>query len=130
MKVKCIYNNPEEISPTIPNNFNYGLVLGKEYIVLGLMCFKKSNTLYFLVDEENRPGFFPFQIFEIIENRIPINWHLKINVNNEFVDYSYIMGFDELCNDEEFYNNLLLRNKEALSIYRSRKNEALSNENK
>ena len=68
MKVKCLYNDPSNVGEGIPNDFDYGLEINKEYLVMGIMTFKKSDNLYFLIDEDSRPGWFPHQIFEIESN--------------------------------------------------------------
>lgn len=56
MKVKCLYNDPSNVGEGIPNDFDYGLEINKEYLVMGIMTFKKSDNLYFLIDEDSRPG--------------------------------------------------------------------------
>jgi hypothetical protein len=123
MKVVCKYNDPSDIPSCIPDNFDYGLVLSKEYLVMGVLTFKKSNDLYLLVDENNRPCWFPYQLFELITNELPANWFVKINIGNDYVDYQNVIGFDELCNNEDFFNQLLERDEEAMRIYFKRKLE-------
>lgn len=123
MKIICKYNNSLNLPDTIPTDFDYGLYLEKEYLVMGLLTFKKNNDIHYLIDENGSPSWFPFQIFEIKDNSLPKEWFVKINVNNEYVDYKNLMGFDELCNDEDFYDQLLDRDKEAMLIYFKRKME-------
>ena len=55
MKVKCLYNDPSNVGEGIPNDFDYGLEINKEYLVMGIMTFKKSDNLYFLIDEDSLP---------------------------------------------------------------------------
>ncbi|MEZ4909942.1 MAG: hypothetical protein R2774_03670 [Saprospiraceae bacterium] len=123
MKVVCKYNDPSNLPSTIPDNFDYGLELSKEYLVMGVLTFKKSNDLYFLVDENGRPSWFPHQIFEAVNNELPVNWFVKINIGDDYVDYQNLIGFDELCNKEDFFNQLLERDEEAMRIYFRRKIE-------
>ena len=78
MKVICKYNDPSNLPNAIPDNFDYGLELSKEYLVMGILTFKQSNNLYFLVDEGGSPSWFPYQIFEIVNNQLPTNWFVKI----------------------------------------------------
>ena len=117
MKIICKYNDPSNLPGGIPDDFDYGLVLSKEYLVMGIMTFKNSDNLYFLVDENGRPSWFPYQIFEISNKKLPCNWFVKINYENQFTDYKNLLGFDELCNNENFFNQLLERDEDAMRIY-------------
>lgn len=123
MKVICKYNDPTNLPSGIPDNFDYGLEINKEYLVTGILTFKQSDDLYFLVDESGRPSWFPFQIFEIINNKLPKIWFIKINVRNDYVDYKNLIGFNELCNNDAFFNQLLERDEEAMQVYFKRKIE-------
>ncbi len=123
MKVVCRYNNPSNLPKGIPDNFDYGLELSKEYLVMGVLTFKQSNDLYFLVDENGSPSWFPYQIFEIVSNELPANWFVKINIGNDYVDYQNLFGFNELCNKEDFFNQLLEREEETMQTYFMRKIE-------
>jgi hypothetical protein len=123
MKVICKHNDPSNLPGGIPDNFDYGLEINKEYLVTGILTFKQSDDLYFLVDESGRPSWFPFQIFETINNELPKNWFVKINAGNDYVDYKNLFGFNELCNDDDFFNQLLERDEEAMQVYFRRKIE-------
>lgn len=123
MKVICRFNDPSNIPDNIPDDFDYGLDLGKEYLVMGMLTFKESNNLYFLVDEGGRPSWFPFQIFEISNNKIPESWFVKINTDNDYTDYFNLISFDELSNQEDYFNQLLGRDEEAMQVYFRRKIE-------
>lgn len=123
MKIKCIYNDPENTPKGIPNDFDYGLELGKEYLVMGVMTYKSSNNVYFLIEENLRPAWFPFQIFKIIKNDFPKDWYLYINVSDKYSDCYNLIGFEELCNNNSFFNKLLERDEEAMRIYFRRKIE-------
>lgn len=123
MKVVCKYNDPSNLPSGIPDNFDYGLIQNKEYLVTGIMTFKQSNDLYFLVDENGRPSWFPFQIFETTNNELPKNWYIKVNLGNDYVDYKNLIGFSELCNNKDYFNLLLERDEEAMHVYFRRKIE-------
>ncbi len=127
MRVVCKYNDPSNIPSDIPDNFDFGLEINKEYLVMGMLNFKKSNDLYFLVDEDGRPSWFPYQIFEIKNNNLPQSWAVKINISDDYVDYKNLMGFDELCNKEDFFNQLLERDENVMQIYFKRKIELEKN---
>jgi len=123
MKVICKYNDPDNVPNGISSNFDFGLKLGKEYLVMGLLTFKLSNDLYYLVDEGGRPSWFPNQIFEVLGNCLPYSWYMKINIGDDCVDYKNLIGFSELCNEQDFFNRLLEREEKAMRIYFRRKIE-------
>lgn len=123
MKVICNYNDPLSLPEGIPDDFDYGLEIGKEYIVMGIITYKGSNCLYYLVDTNGRPGWFPFMIFSLKENILPSNWFLKVNGDKENSDIFSLIGFEELCNDILYYDNLTNREEEAMRIYFKRKIE-------
>ena len=123
MRVICKHNDPSNLPIGIPDNFDYGLEIGKEYLVTGILTFKQSDDLYYLVDENGRPSWFPYQIFETVNNELPRNWFVKVNLGNDYVDYKNLIGFNELCNDEDFFNQLLEREETAMQIYFRRKIE-------
>jgi hypothetical protein len=123
MKVICILNDPSKVEDKISDNFDYGLKIGNEYIVMGILTFKDSTLLYYLVDENGKPSWFPNQIFNIIDNQFPHNWFLKINENRDDVDFYNLIGFNELCNETNYFNSLLERDEIALSIYYKHKIE-------
>ena len=123
MKIVCKFNDPSNVPSDIPHDFDYGLEVNKKYLVMGVLTFKTSNNLYYLIDENGRPSWFPFQIFESLENMLPQNWFIKINIGNDYVDYQNLFGFDELCNNEDYFNQLLERDEEAMRIYFRRKIE-------
>ena len=128
MKIICNYNDPLNPPEGCPDKFDYGLTLGKEYLVMGMVLYKDSNILYFLIDEDGSPSCFPFLLFSIKDNSIPDNWCILLNPKEEnrytFENHIYyICGFKELSNDENYYFELVLREKEAMTIYFQRKME-------
>lgn len=123
MKVICRYNDPSSIPDNIPDNFDYGLELSKEYLVMGILTFKESNNLYLLVDESGRPSWFPYQIFEIINSSLPSGWVVKINIDDDCVDYKNLIGYNELCSQDDYFNKLLERDESAMRVYFRRKIE-------
>ena len=123
MRVICKFNDPSNISRDIPDDFDYGLEIGKEYTVMGMLTFKRSNHLYFLIDENGRPSWFPHQIFDVLNNALPQNWFVKINREKDNVDFYNLIGFKELCNSENFFNQLLEREESVMRTYFRRKIE-------
>jgi len=120
MKVTCNYNDPSNLPDGVPGDFDYGLELDKEYIVMGIASFKKSNCLYYLIDENGRPSWFPFQLFNTCDNSLPKNWFIHVNQDERSSDISSLWGFDELCNDEMYFDKLMDRDELAMRIYYKR----------
>ena|SRR3989344_9689171 len=122
MKVICKFNDPLRLPVDFPNNFDYGLEVEKEYLVMGMALYRNDNNLHYLVDDNSRPNWFPYQIFIISDNSLPNDWFIKIKENKEQTDIHTIWGFYELCNDERYYDLLIDRDKAALDVYYKYKN--------
>lgn len=139
MKVECKFNDPDSVPIGTPSKFDHGLILGKKYFVMGIMTHQRNDTLvklkqvinfddlFYLIDEDGRPFWFPYQIFEITDSSLPFEWYLRINDGSINALYKNLFGFKELCMEDEFFNNLLLREKRELEIYRERKKEFIAN---
>ncbi len=124
MKVLCKYNNSLRALPTnCPKDFNDGLQLNKLYLVMGIALYRGANNLYYLVDEDGRPSWFPHQLFEIIDDSLSLNWHIKIIDAEQSSDIYSIWGFSELCRLPDYYDRLVDRDDDALHIYFKRKIE-------
>ncbi len=133
MKVICKQTTSEnfnlnEVTTVLSNSFDYtfggyGLELGKEYIVMGIVVYNDSNCLYYLIDVNGRPDWFPFLLFDISNNSLPTNWFTKVIGKSQTTNIYWLIGFEELCNDENFYHNLTEREDIAMRIYFKRKIE-------
>lgn len=127
MKVKCKQTtaagfNLKEVTTIFSNDFDYsyggsGLELNREYIVMGVVTYVMNNTLYYLVDANRKPDWFPYLLFDITDHSVPPDWSIRVNGKTEVSDIFSIIGFDELCNDEGFYDRLTDREEEAMRIY-------------
>lgn len=105
----------------------YGLELNKEYIVMGIVTYQDSKVLYYLIDTNGKPDWFPYLLFDILENSIPPDWFMRINGKRNDTDIHTLYGFNELCNEEDFYDRLMERDEEAMRIYIKRKIEVKKN---
>jgi hypothetical protein len=147
MKVICKENTAEHLDLNevkgIPQNTVYALEKGKEYIVMGVMMPKDSNCLYYLVDEADSPYWMPYGLFDVSDNELSFNWAINnwsvrvfnkktglkdvlyklFNKSFRLRDLFYLVGFDELCNDESYHDALMGRKQYALDIYFQRKAE-------
>ena len=117
-----------EVTTVLSQNFDYtfggsGLEMGKEYLVMGIAVYKDSNCVYFLVDTAGRPNWFSHLLFEVLDNSVPANWFVRVNGKRADSDVYSHVGFDELCNNEMYYDQLVNRDEEAIRIYFERKSE-------
>lgn len=133
MKVFCIETTSkkfdlEEVKSVVTHDHNYGgrygLEVGKEYLVLGIIQDRSSKCFYYLIDVGNGvdPDWFPEPLFKVVDRRLPKNWFMRIFSKEESDVLHSVMGFDELCNNEDFYENLFEGDEDTLLIcYRRRK---------
>lgn len=124
MKAVCKFNDPNSVPSGVPDNFDYGLEIGKEYLVMGVVL--SENQLWYLVDENGRPGFYPFQLFQISDASIHSGWQIKLYEKDDGIfpfNKIAIWGYCELCSDEAHYEKLVDRESKALEIYFKRKLE-------
>ncbi|WP_170254886.1 hypothetical protein, partial [Phaeodactylibacter luteus] len=124
MKVLCKYNNPGDVPSGVPSNFNFGLEVEKEYLVMGMALAEKQ--LWYLVDEKGKPSFFPYQLFQVVNPSIHVNWYFRLYHEDDGIfpfDKEAMWGYSELCLDANHYEQLLDREGEALDVYFKRKIE-------
>ena len=65
----------KEVTTVFSNDFDYGyggygLELDKEYFVMGLVIYQKSNCLYYLIDVNGKPDWFPYLLFAMLNFNI------------------------------------------------------------
>ncbi|CAG5068875.1 hypothetical protein DYBT9623_01607 [Dyadobacter sp. CECT 9623] len=101
----------------------YGLELGNKHLVMGVVSYKDSNTIYYLIDTYGKPFWFPSQLFEILDHSVPQNWFINVYCGNETSNVNTLLGFDELVKDEDFHDQLIERDEEVLRLYFKRKIE-------
>lgn len=133
MRIICKQTTSEgfdlkEVTTVFSNNFDYsfgghGLELRKEYIVMGTLLYKDTNCLYYLIDVNGRPDWFPYLLFDVSDNTLPENWFMRIDGKKQSNGVYCIWGFEELCNEDNFYEHLIDRNDQAMKIYFKRKIE-------
>jgi len=133
MKVICKENTAEHLDLNEVKGVScdtvYPLIKGKEYIVMGVMMLRDSNCLYYLVDEDGQPYWVPYGLFDVSDNQVSFNWaindwSIKVFSKKDYLsNLFYLVGFNELCNDEKYYDDLMKREQYALDIYFKRKAE-------
>lgn len=102
----------------------YGIEIGKEYLVMGLIVFQTYQA--YLVDDNGHVSTYPCQLFEVVDDKVNLNWHFRLTEKEEDI-YPFvqaIFGYSELCSDKKAYENLIIEMKEdTLRIYFRRKIE-------
>jgi len=120
MRAICKHTNGNDLTlDQLPSGFNKetqtNLIMQKEYLVMGILTFEQH--LYYLVDEDSMPYWFPCILFEVSDSKINSNWHFKILNDSESPLIESIVGYFELCFLEGHNDRLMERNSEDLQIY-------------
>src|SRR5689334_8028940 len=113
MKVICNETSAKnldlsEVTTILSNDFDYsfggyGLELQKEYIVMGIMQYHDTKHLYYLIDTNGKPDWFPYALFTVSNDSLPANWSFKVYNQKENSFIHFLCGFEELCNSPNFY---------------------------
>lgn len=128
MKIICTNNiaqdlEVQKITTHFINDYRCRLTIGREYLVMGMILYKKSSCLFYLIDHNGWPDWYPHMLFDVVDNSLPENWYIKLFNTNENKYLNILVGFDELCNKNKFYDELVEREEEASQIYFNRKEE-------
>ncbi len=95
--------------------------VGQEYFVTGILL--GGGLTEYLVNDDQIIFSSPF--FTITDKPIPPNWFCKIYTPEDY-QYSYkeaVLGYYELCFDEQHYPDLVEREPAAMQLYFQRKLE-------
>lgn len=111
MKVKCKkiineHTNREEKT-------SYWLTIGKEYIVLEIEIYPEKDIFYRLVgDNDNKtPALYSASQFEVISNKLPVNWNIKLN-------FGAITVGPRPWQEPGFWEDFYDRDPKAVEIYK------------
>jgi hypothetical protein len=128
MKIKCInntglafkgYNMPLGHFETS----EFCLTIGEEYTVMGIVL--AEGLITYLIDDKGRVTLYPFQLFEVTDNRISNKWFFKkYTKDDELYPFAEaVWGYYELVFDDSHYEELVDLNEDAYQIYFKRKLE-------
>lgn len=139
MKVRCVNNTglslrSYEYSPItnqevfgrfgVSEMAEYGIEIGKEYLVMGLITFETYQA--YLIDDNGFISACPCQLFEVVDSKVNSNWYFRLIEKDEDI-YPFvqaILGYRELCSDKKAYENLIVEMEEGTQrIYFRRKKE-------
>lgn len=117
MRVLCIFSEGQDLSTKILEAIPYGdkiffLKINEQYGVYGMTIW--AGVLHYLVvDVWGRPSWFPAELFAVIDDLIPDNFHFKFYRK---YDISAVWGYKELL-DEQHYDRLIERQEKDLAIF-------------
>lgn len=139
MKIRCINNTGAslrsyEYEPItnkevfgrfgVSEMAEYGIEIGKEYLVMGLITFQTYQA--YLIDDNGFISACPCQLFEVVDSKVNLNWNFRLIEKDEDI-YPFvqaILGYPELCFDKSAYENLIVEMEEGTKrIYFRRKIE-------
>lgn len=133
MIVKCKLNTGKELREyenltLLPEQFGrfgvseytkYDFSIGEEFFVVGMIL--SDNNLHYLINSGRVVGTYPYQLFEIIDSRLPSSWHFNTLQNNST---QALWGYYEWCFDnQEHYQNLIEMEESAHLRFFSKKIE-------
>lgn len=92
----------------------YNITIGKKYTVNGCLIF--SNQIRYLIsDDNNIPGFFPYDLFEIIESYIVYDWEINIyEINSKKL---VVLGCSDLFSKYDYLIDLVDNDPKAIKKY-------------
>jgi hypothetical protein len=126
MKVICIANSGDKLAPKhfavgYSTSSIFHLVVGKQYVVYGIALWRGLLS-YLIVGEYERPGWYPSDIFEVINPRVPTTWHFAFFGQNDETWLNAIWGYEELTNPQH-YDELVNLDKIALEVFEMHRKE-------
>jgi hypothetical protein len=143
MKIRCINNTGAnlrsyEYEPIankgvfgrfgVSEMAEYGIEIGKEYLVMGLITFQTYQA--YLIDDNGFISACPCQLFEVVDNKVNSNWHFRLIEKDEDI-YPFvqvILGYLELCSDKKAYENLIVEQNEKYKCIYFKRKSFLENE--
>jgi hypothetical protein len=125
MKIKCRQTSAKELNLFEVNTitrkeFDFGtlgLQFGEVYLVMAMVLFKDTKYLYYLIDINGKPNWFPNELFELVDGSLPSKWSFRIYSKEDEIDIYCIWGYDEICNQDDHFDQLIERDREALNVY-------------
>lgn len=127
MIVKCVYNKGVNLSVHSLTEGNtkqteFNLKIENYYTVYGICIYK--NVCNYLISPSAVnyvPLWYPAELFEIVDHLFPIEWYFDFKGYNS--DISAIWGYKELISNENYNDNLMERDDDAMTIFIKRSKE-------
>jgi hypothetical protein len=126
MKAICKHNTGDffkenELPTGVFSSSIFNLEIEKEYLVMGIIL--SGKFIFYLSDENGKPFWYPCELFQVSDNKISPNWYFKSFPKDDSIDIDAIWGYSELCNQENYFDQLMDRDDSAMRIYFKRRME-------
>lgn len=94
------------------------LSLGTVYPVQAITKWKDGSLMYYLhtIEEFSYPYPYPSEFFEVVDDSLPGNWCIRIEVKQENRDIKQI-SFAEWARNAQFYEHLIDDDPECVELY-------------
>jgi hypothetical protein len=131
VRVQCIANTAAVLSERHFRNgytteSTFHISTGREYTLFAVSLYR--GVVHFLLsDDTNRPNWYPFEMFVIIDCSIPHGWLLSSTPANA-EGLQLLMGYPSLIEIDSHYDDLLERVPCALEIFANERAAAESSE--
>ncbi|MBB5980414.1 hypothetical protein [Kribbella solani] len=93
----------------------FDLVLAAEYDVFGFALYN-SGLIVLIVDSTNLPNWYPIDMFEIEDGRIPAGWSFSPRAGGT-AGMAALWGYSRLAGDEAFSEALTVHEDAALTVF-------------
>ncbi|WP_146134774.1 hypothetical protein [Actinopolyspora mortivallis] len=80
------------------------------------MRFIEIGATILIVDDDQWPDWYPFDMFELIDNSLPVDWEVG-NLKNDEGENWVFFGYPEMVQDEDHHDLLIERDISALRIF-------------
>jgi hypothetical protein len=128
MRVQCVFRHgdriPEQLlalGNTPDSRFN--VTHGHEYMVFGISLWRGVVHYLLLNDETKRPDWFPAQLFQVTDARLPSTWFYAYWTNSSDNGLTAVWGYYELTENRKHYVDLIERESEAMRVFERRRQE-------
>lgn len=121
MKVVCISNegfmlSRNSVKEGYDRKTTYrALAIKKNYDIYGMILYD-GGMRYLIYDDYENPMWYPAELFEIEDSKLPNFWHYKYYGYDGY-NVAAIWGYDELVNSEEHYDGIVEREKEDIELF-------------
>lgn len=111
MKIRCIANTGKDLSKLTIESGQlvttiYPLDIGKSYSVYGIDVWR--GCIDYLIDIGDHPGWYPAELFEVVDSVVPSEWHFSFNGYNQDYPLYGVFGYKEMVFDSKKHNSDLL----------------------
>jgi len=125
MRVRCVSTNLEGPSREILiiSDYSKSLRLGTSYVVYAMSIWEGILNYLILEREADLPFWHPAELFEVEDEMLPLETYFKYFGGKDARGVNALWGYKEMIFDDSHYLNLIEREKKAIKVFLSRKQE-------